>query len=486
MKYTLLFILSIVSVSAFGQDYHLFSYKGYPLYELINGHPDHNEIYSFATKNTIVNAQGDTIIYHKLLSNGLTKHWNYQWGHECETVRDSSFFGNATVIKPDFSFIFYNRKGETVTIKPQSVVGDTWIVYTFEDSSYVEANLLNVDLRNVYGTMDSVKSIRFLVKDTNHVVKSHPLNHHQMTISQHFGMLKGLNFLYFPEVSSYLELVGHPSLNTSIYQPKWLNIYDFEIGDIFHIQEGIPPGPGNWLMHYDEWNVLSKNVTSTEYIYTIDKKRASLSYLNDTIYSRDTLTVIYPLTHYSDTIQSFELYQSNVLNYWATVYSNDYNGRMTKFYDRFEGGLQPDSCMGYTLGMPYPTLYHIEGVGGPYFSGTTIGAESRLLRYYKKGAETWGTPYDFDLLSDTKSVIPTVEKLQITPNPATNNIIISSDAIIKNGQLTVFDMAGKVIHQVVLAGKNEVNLSIQNWINGVYLVKIVDKNRVWSGKLVKN
>jgi hypothetical protein len=488
MKNILLFILIILAIPAFSQDYHLFSYQGNPLYELKNANPFHNELYSFALRQKVVNAQGDSILHHKLLSNGSTL-LNSQWG-QCSTVRDSSFFGNATIIKPDFSFIFYNRKGETITIKPSANVGDSWVVYTFEDSSYVEAQLLNIDWRDVYGTMDSVKHIRFLVKNANNFIISHSLNQHQMSISKHFGMLKGLNFLYFPEATSYLELVGHPALNTTIYQPKWVDIYNFEIGDILHIQEGIPPGPGNWLTHHDEWNIISKMTTSTEYIYTIDKKRASLSYLNDTIYTRDTFTVAYPLVHYSDTTQSFEMFSSYYTanphpSYWATVYNNDYNGRMTKFYEAFDGGIQLDSCLVFTLGMPTPIQYYIEGVGGPYFSASTIGHESRLLKYYKKGSETWGTPYDFDLLSNTKEVISAIQPIQITPNPATHQATIQMEETMRNGYLTVFDMTGKVVYEASLANENTVDLSVRDWMSGVYLVRIVGEERVWSSKLVK-
>src|SRR5690606_24737160 len=56
---------------------------------------------------------------------------------------------------------------------------------------------------------------------------------------------------------------------------------------------------------------------------------------------------------------------------------------------------------------------YIDGLAGPYYRSSYF-PNDRILKYYKKGDEEWGTPYTFTISTSEKI---TSESLSIFPNP---------------------------------------------------------------------
>ena len=506
MKHFLLLFFVLITSYSFGQNYQIFNDNqvGYYKYQIPNSalfyYPADSIIYFSASGDSSIMQGNDKIIYHSNVVREI-----YYTPSNCLLIRDSSLFGNQTIQKNNGDYLFLTQNSDTLLLKTQATIGTIWELGRLENGTLsVKAKVINVQPKSIFNVIDNVKTISLTVKNTSGTTVNHPINSLQIELSENYGILKTPNFLYFDSDTREIELVGHSALNGSFKEVKWADIYNFDVGDVFHTLYRRTPAPTYETNIYTSKTITSKQITSDSVSYETSIERVIIDNVDgviDTTSSTYNDIESYPLTHPSDWVRPQTSYRfgdsTNILpigsysldhyRYGFHNMDNEYiNGRIVKSeVNNYTIYNREDSCNNSFI-CPYDEKEYIEGAGGPYNAGWGFDPSSYRLVYYKKGAETWGTPYDFDLLSDTKSVIPTVEKLQITPNPATNNIIISSDAIIKNGQLTVFDMAGKVIHQVVLAGKNEVNLSIQNWINGVYLVKIVDKNRVWSGKLVKN
>lgn len=90
-------------------------------------------------------------------------------------------------------------------------------------------------------------------------------------------------------------------------------------------------------------------------------------------------------------------------------------------------------------------------------------------------------------LSDIRSVSfeGVTGQLQITPNPARDYIQLTASEMDWEDifDITVINAAGQVIHQTTMSLDNA--LSTVDWPAGVYLIRAVSENKIWSGKVVK-
>jgi hypothetical protein len=505
MKHFLLLFFTLITVSSFGQNYKVFndSESGYYEYETNEGlwsvYPMGDEIYFSASADSSVMVGNDKIIYHRNVIRGV-----YHSLSNCLLARDSSLFGNQTIEKSNGDYLFFTINNDTVLVKSQASVGTTWQFGKLENNTLiVEANVLSIQSKPIFNVVDNVKMISLTVKDNLGNTVSHSLNNETIELSENYGILKSPNFLYFGTDTAGLEMVGHSALNGDFRDIKWADIYNFEVGDIFHVLYNWTPAPDVETSIFYKRTVTDKQLTSDAVIYSITERRIAI---NDNLGVIDTSnttlnkTETYPLTHPSDDIafQSSYLFYENTGWGMSDSYSLDHyrygfynmdnqliNNRIVKtavynyaLYTRY------DTCSPISTAALNEEEY-IEGAGGPYDKGWGVGGSSYRLKYYKKGSETWGTPYNFDLLSNTKEVISAIQPIQITPNPATHQATIEMEEAMRNGYLTVFDMTGKVVYEASLSNENTVDLSVRDWMSGVYLIRIVGEERVWSGKLVK-
>ena len=486
--YLILFLCS--SNFLFAQNYHLFSWQDEVFFEWKNTNQCYDCIYP-AKVDSVYTIGADSVFQHLRLNNGNTRLGGNPFG--CWTIRDSSHFGREIIIQSDFTFLFFNGSGDSIFIKPALSVGQSWIAYRFSGlPNYIEAQVASISWENVFGTLDSVKTINFTLKDSLGNTISSPINALNINVSQHFGMVKSLSFLTFPNDSSYLNLVGHSGLNAPIRSINWSDIYDFNVNDEFHIQK-IWNGPaGLYYKKLYRDRIISKTISSTEYIYTIDRLEVVINQqITDTTFSSSIVTETYPLIHFSDNIIPRELLCSSndcSEDYWNLdnkLGSDNYNGRMVKSIN-YSSGSMGDSCLGWHLGSVPPPDNYIEGAGGPYYFGGSSGHyEMRFLSFFQKGSEKWGVPIDFELFTSTQSPINDLKSITLLPNPVTDNLQISTNKIIENGQLAIFDANGQFISQQNINHQQRFNLDVHDYPNGIYILKITTENGNWSRKFVK-
>ncbi|MGZ3863590.1 MAG: T9SS type A sorting domain-containing protein [Bacteroidia bacterium] len=79
--------------------------------------------------------------------------------------------------------------------------------------------------------------------------------------------------------------------------------------------------------------------------------------------------------------------------------------------------------------------------------------------------------------------ISQLEKLNISPNPGTGVFIIEPETENKR-ELTVFDVNGKLILKIKIAGKTELDLS--DYENGIYIISLKAEDKITYKKLIKN
>ena len=185
-RYICLLLLTIVVLKAQAHDYQTV----YPNQTALFKNSANNRIKGLRVDSVKVAA--DTILYPFATIQEVSA--------SCFSPYKASWMGEKVVIKPDGSNLFFNREGGIITLKTQSRLNETWIAFQRTDAFRVEASVQAVELENVLGLSDSVKTIAFWVVDQQGKTIDHALNSLKVKISKNYGFVETLNFYLFPDI----------------------------------------------------------------------------------------------------------------------------------------------------------------------------------------------------------------------------------------------------------------------------------------------
>ena len=238
-------------------------------------------------------------------------------------------------------------------------------------------------------------------------------------------------------------------------------IYDYEIGDIFHIHF-LGNGPGFGDASITNIEILNKyysqNNDTLFYIRDIDY-RASSSENPDWTYE-----------YYIDTIFYFNLDSLINMGQIDSVSTNInlYNGRLINYITTGTEDI-------------YSKRYVI-GCGRAYNNYRTWGGATEAtteLVYYKKGNEEWGTQMLVSIY-DTESNNP---DLIIYPNPAESTINILTNNV-ETIDLKIIAMTGELVKTRKLSAESK-TIDISQLRTGIYILEIKKNNRIIYKKFIK-
>ena len=80
----------------------------------------------------------------------------------------------------------------------------------------------------------------------------------------------------------------------------------------------------------------------------------------------------------------------------------------------------------------------------------------------------------------TGVVVVKENELSMYPNPAKNNLYLNSTS--PNVRVAIYDIKGRLVVESIIKDNK---IDVSNLEGGVYLIKVYDKNKVVSGKFVK-
>ena len=184
---TLLFF--IASLAAFSQNYHLLNSGQTAYYQLDNSYYPNfsiicDDCYFGASVDSFEMIGNDKIVYHK----NAVRYVNSYPG-PCFEVADTSWLGLKTIIKPNGDYLFFSTVGDTILVKSQANLGDTWRFLTLSSGNYVEATISSIQQKSIYGVLDNVKRLSFTLFNSNGTVI--PLiSYLEMEFSENYGMIK--------------------------------------------------------------------------------------------------------------------------------------------------------------------------------------------------------------------------------------------------------------------------------------------------------
>ena len=137
----------------------------------------------------------------------------------------------------------------------------------------------------------------------------------------------------------------------------------------------------------------------------------------------------------------------------------------------------------------FASLYYFKGLGGPYYHCDDFGwsPTSNLLKYYKKGSETWGTPLSCDSLRQVGlPEYSLIGKINVYPNPSLGRITISiPTGLSLPGRFYLFDISGRLIKELTINQQTQ-SIDISEIPAGLYTYKLMsNKGEVFHGRIIR-
>jgi len=146
--------------------------------------------------------------------------------------------------------IFNLRDTGNIVLNSFAAINDSWL---FDSVYNINATVSSITLVSVFGTPDSVKTILLSTGDT-------------IRLSQNFGLL------HYPKsygLNSYYRLTGIEGRNVGEQSAKFLDFFNFEVGDMFEFHES---GMFDGACHYDrrkKYEIISKQLIGDSAIYSV-------------------------------------------------------------------------------------------------------------------------------------------------------------------------------------------------------------------------
>jgi hypothetical protein len=426
---------------------------------------------------------------------------------DCLSKNWASWIGRKIDIYPNGDHLFYNYLVEPVLIKTQSEPGSSWTCYTFSDNRYVECIVYAKEEMSFLGVSDTVKKAAFQVRDQNGDPLTHQLNTKELWISRNHGLVKALNFKLFPDLSDFMDgeildndLCGISSTGTGIQNLTLDQIFNFEVGDEFHIMQYTQMI--GYLYEYKAiMTVLNKYWLNDSILFFVYKRCARQHFYDHlsgdtTYYLNDTVNEFIPITNPENSGLNLlpERYlaigDSNYYEYqWFAQSNNEEYGKLQKSLNDGFVSHFPHECIEViiTKDKYYEGETYLEGLGGPYYHYGEWGDEFyRGLVYYKKGNEEWGDPYNCDsLLSGVNEPVSTGSKVILFPNPmhSTSKLIMPGKQD-GNYQLQLYNSMGLIAKELRFQS-NEIIIQKSDLDEGIYFYRVNSENQVIAdGKLV--
>jgi hypothetical protein len=411
-------------------------------------------------------------------------------GMHITDTNGGSWLGKKVTELTDGTTIFDGLWGDSVIIKTQANVGDSWMMYNDSGSIYYMATVTSEDTQTILSVLDSVKHIRINAFNSSGPLTSDPVNNSIMALSKNHGFAQVVDLYTFPyhkPDSAYhagldyfmdkpMDLSGGPSIYKMIFKiinfinPNEVQMHNWNIGDTLESVSscGALPIPGGIEKSQNILNTVSaKSVSSHSTIYTLDGISAWVGC------SSSFAPVVLITTAGSRT-------------FYDTIYSILNPTRMPE--DQYNTGIYsiyyfPDTntnCFTAPLYIKRPARY-MSGLGGYYnIFVYKLGIGLTYYEYMDGNPSFWESELFFFHIngmscgSFVEAAVATISKQQVTisPNPATNELTIKT-GVQQFHTIILQNLLGQSV-KTIQTNRPEDTMNVSDLSNGIYIVTIAD------------
>lgn len=437
-----------------------------------------------------------------------------------------SWAGGNVIKQADGTFLFDNLWGDTVVVKTQAVLGDSWTF--FDDTTQISytATVTAIDTMTILGVLDSVKTITISADTAGAPYVSDPVNGFQLKLSCNNGFVQAFDLYTFPYhlpdslsdiiwIDYYLDLVigrgngfGNdqylipgpyhdwqlvPDTVNSIFKlvnfhnPRTLEFVGFAAGDVWEWQDVHSSGGGAYVDNYDYVDtVTSASITPWSRSYSANGHYSLHNMPYDTYSTGPSL-----VTGAGDT--------SLLIN--EDLMPEERGGQ---YYYNYFPNASPDSGLCNISGMYVINTEHIASNGtviygehvdmgwsfydyiDTYYGGfgkwsiysydlTLLQTHNMNISYVSMGgAVCYGA---FRWLDGVNQVPNTIENIKLYPNPAERSVTVSLPGT--KCFVSVTDIMGQQLFHFE-TDQDKLDIDVSSFVPGIYSVTISDE----SGKTV--
>ncbi|MBI5540831.1 MAG: T9SS type A sorting domain-containing protein [Bacteroidia bacterium] len=482
-------LLFLISVFSFSQNY-------------LTVKPNSNSYYFGQNNETVfpiridsIKTHGDSTDYYSFCMIRTIENYNF-------TKNGASWIGKKMTDCGNGINLFFNYENDTIHIKTNALINDSWRFYTYSNGSYINATISNHNSEAFLGLIDSIKTISFQVKDAagNNITDN--INNYQLKLSKNYGFIKIFNFYDFPfnpgsadffYVSSpVMDLIGLSNPTIGWQNFTLSDVFSMNTSDEIHLSVNYYDAlNGTGTMNNFNEKYINKYIGRVENAnhdtvkFTIDRCFWRIEKYNQNILqimtSRDTVIENFALTGEFNKLPLEPIFDEGFYGYY---YKHDSTGyRSTLFFQEINDTLYPLQIDGWNY------IYYKNSLGKTFasdgFMNITYG--SNYSYYYVHGI-SWGQPYICDsLLADTilgLNIINSFVEIKFYPNPASNYIeIIKNNNNLQNTTVEILDIQGKVIKAEDI-NTNFENINISEIPAGVYIIRITNQKICSNHKLI--
>ena len=464
------FALYFITLGAQSQDWSVF-YKDQEMF---------TSVFNVTTESS---STEDTIKFTQVIT-------NYSNDINSELFRPVSYtyFGKK-LIKCENNQKLITYDNDTVFFQYRAPLNERWL-FSRSDSGEVFAEIIGYEEHSFLGVQDSVQRIKF--KSTSRIYGG--IDEKEVFLSKHYGLIQveNLNDLErkLPELEEWSKQItgttyieGTNIDHLGIQNLKAEEIYDFEIGDEFHVQEFVWDFCNTSLTNH-RYKILNREIFSDSILsYEVEELTNSFKdtsctlekYLDST--KIDTLRWSYNLkNHRLNIMPGVFALEDERLIYWL----QHENAKSIVDYLIWRDDLEVvqelilRSCFGC-----YEPYY--KGWGGPYWNYNQTGWGGKRERAFYKGSRSFGSPLQFVIASTNK--ISNLEDVKVYPTLVEDKIRVACDRCSDFFTLKITNQFGQLRNEVFM--KSDEKIDLKDFPSGIYFVSIEKDNRIFVQKIIK-
>lgn len=485
-KILLLSLFLIIINNAFSQDYQIFK-SGYEFYYK---NPSGTLM---PVKWNDVQITSDDTTFFSFISVRDTFAFGFP---SCIDTAGGSILGKKAVKTINNKVSFINYQNDSIFFFPYSAINDSWVLFKYSDSSYIEAKMTDLITDSIFHILDTIKVFDLQAKDALGNNIANPFNNKQITLAKNNGFVQLFDFYLFPNDEQIYTLAGENWPVNGNYNIDLKLVYDFHPGDEYHEDFANVQYGQFGISTYKKTikTCISRDdyccVNNVNYVWLICKQTSVYSNVLGTLtstFQTDTVpdTINFSKLNYLrfNHIPTEFFTDSSNINLIPNILSSTstYNGRTVKSLMNFKY-FYMNNCWSEPIADPGPYSYdYVQGCGGPYYSSPMEFLQDYTfnnLVYYKKGSEVWGTPIaaDCNALS-VEELIKNIE-ISVYPNPANNQVSFSIEDYFGNKELKIeiYDYTGKNIYTIPII-KSLTSINTESLNSGIYFYRVSEKGK---------
>jgi hypothetical protein len=414
------------------------------------------------------------------------------------------------VIKSNGDKLFFNKDNDTIFLKTQAALNDTFTIYTYPNGEWIKGSVSSISEEIVLGQMDSVKTISLFTNASNYAI-----NFQQFQLSKNHGLVELFPFYSFPDsyaklhfsnsqfdadsISNRLLLTGSETPKFGVTRQTYRAIYDFAVGGIINHTESLVNDQNYYENNFYNKLVIAKDTSSLDTIkYTFSIKSA--------YEKRDWWAGTYEYT-IQPTIIEEKIY-SNINSYLHQTLPEESNllpdslgfvGKHTILKKDnlcqgliLETAVNPEMVYNSSTGIaefwnviPIKNTFH-QKIGGPFFNYSTADGNywDYKIDFISNSAGSCGSEW---YLSNNE--IEVYEPLVIFPNPSTDFITITmANSSNKDFAVNLFNLQGQLMRTEIVPAATlsyGFQVDMHAFSDDEYILEVVGESFAIHQKIIK-